>query len=161
VVLDQTGFHASTTNRFRRVCKTESKQNELLLLGLSDLASHKTRSWSKPIWYLLDLLLEQQLGAQQSLAGNLGSMASQRLGAGQQLTGMLRGLSSEQLAAQQSLASGLGSMAGQRLGADLEVVEEFRKKWCWSTTRCTTSISQTGYFNQQLVKGLSAGQNFS
>jgi len=65
----------------------------------------------------------RQKEAERAAASGLAGLAGQRLGAGQQLTGMLRGLSGDQLAAQQALASGLGSIAGQRLGAGQSLAE--------------------------------------
>jgi hypothetical protein len=59
----------------------------------------------------------RQKQAERSAASGLSDLASQRLGAGQNLSSMLANLSGQQLGAQQSLASGLGSLAGQRLGA--------------------------------------------
>ena len=59
----------------------------------------------------------RQRQAERSAASGLSGLAGQRLGAQQNLTNLLRGVSSDQLSAQQNLASGLGSAAGQRLGA--------------------------------------------
>jgi hypothetical protein len=65
----------------------------------------------------------RQKQAERAAASGLAGLARQRLGAGQQLTGLLSGLSGQQLAAQQALASGLGSLAGQRLGAGQNLAE--------------------------------------
>jgi len=65
----------------------------------------------------------RQKQAERAAASGLSDLASQRLGAGQNLSGMLANLSGQQLGAQQALASGLGSLAGQRLGAGQSLAE--------------------------------------
>ena len=68
----------------------------------------------------------RQKQAERAAASGLSDIASQRLGAGQNLSGMLANLSGQQLGAQQSLAGNLGSMASQRLGAGQQLTGMLR-----------------------------------
>ena len=68
----------------------------------------------------------RQKQAERAAASGLSDIASQRLGAGQNLSGMLANLSGQQLGAEQSLAGNLGSMASQRLGAGQQLTGMLR-----------------------------------